>query len=313
MGPFKNTGGSSGGSAAALAAGELLGATGGDTSGSIRGPAILCGVVGMKPTYGRVSRYGVTVISWSLDHVGPMTRTVEDNAVMLNVLAGYDPLDESSAEVPVPDYTRALKRGARGMRIGIPKSSRFDGFHADVLRAFEDAMEIFKKIGAKVMEVDMPPTLDVIDETQQTIRICEAASYHERFLATQADRYGKSNVRRDVEAGSLIPAVHYLRAQRVRKIFLKQMNELFVGLDLLVTPGRPAPAGEPSKAKQNFSRMFNVSGFPALALPAGFSKSPLALPLALQIAAKPFEEEKVYTAAYTYESQTKWHQRRPPI
>lgn len=309
----RTPGGSSGGSAAALAAGELLGATGGDTSGSIRGPSTLCGVVGMMATYGRVSRYGVTTISWSLDRVGPMTRTVEDNALMLNVLAGYDPLDESSAEVPVPDYRRSIRRGVRGMRIGIPKSSMFDGFHADVMKGFEEAVNIFKKMGAQVAEVDMPPALKVIDETQRIIRISEAASYHERFLATQADKYGKSNVRRDVEAGSLIPAVHYLRAQKVRKIFVKEMNQLFQSVDVLMTPGRPEPAGVPSKARQNFSRMFNVSGFPALALPAGFSASPPGLPVGLQIAARPFEEERIYAVAYAYESQTRWYEKRPTI
>ncbi len=310
----RTPGGSSGGSAAALAAGELLGATGGDTSGSIRGPATLCGLVGMMATYGRVSRHGVTVISWSLDRVGPMTRTVTDNALMLNVLAGYDPLDETSAEVRVPDYARALRWGVKSRTIGIPKeSSLFDGFHPDVMKAFEEAVNIYKKMAAVVTEVNMPATFKVVDEVQRIIRISEAASYHEHFLATQAEKYGKSNVRRDVEAGSLIPAVHYLRAQKVRKVFVKEMGELFRNIDILMTPGRPEPAGEPTKAKQNFSRMWNVCGFPALALPAGFSTSPSGLPIGLQLAAKPFEEEKIYAAAYAYESQTRWYEKRPAI
>lgn len=309
----RTPGGSSGGSAAALSAGMLIGATGGDTSGSIRGPSMFCGVVGLKPTYGRVSRYGVTTISWSLDHIGPMTRTVEDNALMLNFLAGYDPLDDSSAKVPVPDYRKALKRGVRGMKIGFPNSSMFEGFHEDVMKAFEDAVKLFKKKGADVREVEMPPTLKIIDDTHRIIRISEAASYHEHFLAMKADEYGKSDVRRDVEAGSLITAVHYLRAQKVRKIFLREMHELFRPLDVLITPGRPTPAGVQDTAPQNFHRMFNVSGFPALALPAGFSNSPPGLPVALQIAAKPFEEEKLYAVAYAYESQTLWYKRRPPI
>ncbi len=309
----KTPGGSSGGSAAALAAGELPAATGGDTSGSIRGPATLCGVVGMMPTYGRVSRHGIAVISWSLDRVGPMTRSVEDNALMLNVLAGYDPMDETSAELPVPDYSKALRRGVKGMRIGIPKSSWFEQFHADVMKAFEEGVNIYKKLGAKVTDVDMPPSFSVIDEMQRIIRICEAASYHERFLATQAEKYGKSNVRRDVEAGSLIPAVHYLRAQKLRRIFVKEMNRLFQSVDILMTPGRPEPAGVPSKARQNFSRMWNVSGFPALALPAGFSTSPAGLPVGLQISARPFEEERIYSAAYAYESETRWYEKRPVI
>ncbi len=159
----RTPGGSSGGSAVALAAGELAGATGGDTSNSIRHPATLCNVVGMKPTFGLVSRYGVIPISWSLDHIGPMTRTVRDNALMLNVLAGYDPQDDYTVDVPVPDYTKALGRGVRGIRIGIPRDSLIDDFHADCIRGFQNALDVYKKLGAEVVEVDMPSTLQAMD------------------------------------------------------------------------------------------------------------------------------------------------------
>lgn len=154
----------------------------------------------------------------------------------------------------------------------------FDGFHRDVMTAFEDAISLFRRMGAEVTEVEMPPTLRVIDDTQIIIRIAEAASYQERFLATHADKYGPSNVRRDVEAGCLITAVQYLRAHKVRKKFLKEMDELFRNLDVFVTPGMPAPAGEPANPQQTFRRPFNVCGFPALALPAGFSTFPLDFP-----------------------------------
>ncbi|HYY25618.1 MAG TPA: amidase [Candidatus Udaeobacter sp.] len=308
----RSPGGSSGGSGAALAAGELPAATGGDTSGSIRGPAALNGVVGMMSTYGRVSRYGVAVICWSLDRVGPMTRSIEDNAMMLNILAGYDPLDNTSADAPVPDYTRSLKRGVKGVRIGIPKSPWFEGFHADVMKAYEDGISIYKKLGAKILEVDLPATMEVVDQMQRIIRISEAASYHEPFITNHVEKYGKSNVRRDVEAGSLIPAVHYLRGQRVRKIFIKEMNELYRDIDLLLTPGRAAPAGLPEKVKQNFSRMWNVSGFPALVIPAGFTTDPAGLPTALQLGARPFEEELLYGAGYAYESETHWWDKQKP-
>jgi aspartyl-tRNA(Asn)/glutamyl-tRNA(Gln) amidotransferase subunit A len=309
----RTPGGSSSGSAAALAAGLLTVATGGDTSGSIRNPSTFCGVVGMKPTYGRVSRHGIVVISWSLDHVGPMTRTVADNAMLLNVIAGHDAADDTSVPLAVPDYTRALRRGARGLRVGIPRAAQFDGYHADVMRAFHDALGTFRKLGANLFEVDLPPTADVVDDVQQIVRIAEAASYHEPFLATKADRYGLTSVRRDVEAGTLVTAVQYLRAQKVRARFTNELSATFGTLDVFLTPGMPAPAGERMDVRQPFRRMFNVCGFPALVLPMGFSTSPAGLPLGLQIAAKPFDEETIYAAAQAFESATDWHSRLPPL
>jgi aspartyl-tRNA(Asn)/glutamyl-tRNA(Gln) amidotransferase subunit A len=309
----RTPGGSSSGSAAALAAGLVTGATGGDTSGSIRNPATFCGVVGMKPTYGRVSRRGIVAISWSLDHVGPMTRTVEDNAMLLNIIAGHDAGDDTSSLLPVPDYTRALGRGVRGMRAGIPTPPQFDGYHPDVMRAFHAALDIFRKLGARVFEVDLPATASVIDDAQAIVRIAEAASYHEPFLATSPDRYGPTTVRRDVEAGSLMTAVQYLRAQKVRAIFTREMAETFARLDVFLTPGMPAPAGERVDVGQPFRRMFNACGFPALVLPMGFSTSPPGLPLGLQIAAKPFDEEAIYAAAQAFESATEWHSKRPVL
>ena len=307
----RTPGGSSSGSGAALAAGLLIAATGGDTSGSIRNPAALCGVVGMKPTYGRVSRHGIVTISWSLDHVGPMSRTVADNALLLNVIAGHDPDDDSSSERPVPDYTRSLTRGVRGMRMGIPRRRLIDDYHPESLRAFDEALAVLRKSGASIDEVDMPPTLDAIDDVQTIVRIAEAASYHEQFLATKADRYGKTNVRRDVEAGSLITATQYLRAQKVRAQFVKDFTRLFGTFDVLLTPGFPSPAGEEVNARQPFRRVFNVCGFPALTQPAGFSRS--GLPLSLQIAAKPFAEETIYAAAAAFEGATSWHVKRPSL
>ncbi len=309
----RTPGSSSSGSAAALAAGLLTVATGGDTSGSIRNPATFCGVVGMKPTYGRVSRHGIVVISWSLDHVGPMTRTVADNAILLNVIAGQDPADDTSSAQPVPDYTRAIRRGVRGWRIGVPKAEQFNGYHPDVTRAYQDALDVFRRLGAAIAEVDLPATADVIDDVQSIVRIAEAASYHEPFLATKADKYGTTTVRRDVEAGSLVTAVQYLRAQKVRAKFTADLTGVFRPIDVFVTPGMPAPAGESVNVNQPFRRMFNACGFPALVLPMGFSAAPAGLPLGLQIAAKPFEEETIYAAAQAFESATDWHARRPAL
>jgi aspartyl-tRNA(Asn)/glutamyl-tRNA(Gln) amidotransferase subunit A len=309
----RTPGGSSSGSGAALAAGLLIAATGGDTSGSIRNPAALCGVVGMKPTYGRVSRHGIVTISWSLDHVGPMSRTVADNALLLNVIAGHDPDDDSSSEYPVPDYTRSLARGVRGMRMGIPKRGLIDDYHPESLRAFDAALAVLNKLGASVSEATMPATLDVIDDVQTIVRIAEAASYHEPFLTTKAERYGKTNVRRDVEAGSLITATQYLRAQKVRAQFVKDFTRLFATFDVFLTPGFPAPAGENADVRQPFRRVFNVCGFPALTQPAGFSSAPAGLPLSLQIAAKPFAEETIYAVAAAFERATSWHLKRPSL
>ena len=312
----RTPGGSSGGSAVSLAAGELAGATGGDTSNSIRHPATLCNVVGMKATFGLVSRYGVIPISWSLDHIGPMTRTVEDNALMLNVLAGYDPQDDYTVDVPIPDYTQALGRGVRGIRIGIPRESLVNEFHADCIRGFRDALEVYQRLGAELVEVDMPSTLQAMDSGQRVIRICEAASYHGHHLADDPDRYGEdARPRSEAEVGALVPAVHYLRAQRLKKVFLREMQQLFSLFDVFITPGRPAPAGEPLQFRvtQDFAKMFNCSGYPAMAVPAGFSTSPAGLPVGLQIAAKPFEEEIMYRVAHAYEAETDWHTRRPNL
>lgn len=309
---LRTPGGSSGGSAAAVAAGMVLGATGGDTSGSIRGPATYCGVVGLKPTYGRVSRYGITTISWTLDHVGPMTRTVEDNAIMLNVLAGYDPDDASSSDVRVPDYVKLLKRRVKGLKIGIPKSSMLGGFHGDVMSSFHRSLQLFKRLGVKIKEVELP-FVQVADAAQRIIRISEASSYHEKFLKMHADKYGPSDVRKEVETGSLVTAVQYLRAQKVREAILREMKKLFTSVDLLVTPGKSEPAGEPQKATVNLSRIFDLFGLPALALPCGFSSSPPGLPLGLQIVARPFEEGMAYALGYAYQSITDWHKTRPPL
>lgn len=309
----RSPGGSSSGSGAALAAGLVTVATGGDTSGSVRNPAAVCGVVGMKPTYGRISRHGIVTISWTLDHVGPMTRTVADNALLLSVIAGADPEDPSASHEPVPDYTQALGRGVRGMRIGVPPRALIADYHPDVLRAFDAALAVFTTRGATVREVEMPPTLEAADDVQTIVRIAEAASYHEPFLAEMPERYGRTAVRSDVEAGALITATQYLRAQKVRAQFVREFEAVFRTFDVFATPGFPAPAGEPARAKQPFRRVFNVCGFPAMVQPMGISTSPAGLPLSLQLAARPWAEADIYAAAAAFEGATEWHMRRPRL
>jgi aspartyl-tRNA(Asn)/glutamyl-tRNA(Gln) amidotransferase subunit A len=306
-------GGSSGGSGAALAARMLPAATGGDTSGSIRGPAVMNGVVGMMPTYGRVSRTGVVPISWTLDRVGPMTRTVEDNAVLLNVLAGYDARDPGSANVPVPDYTRALGRGVAGLRVGIPEPHWLDRHHPEVLRAYEAALDVLRGLGANVQEVRLAPSWGVAGNAQRIIRISEATTYHRPYLLADPERYGYSNVRRDVEAGSLLTAQQYEQAQRVRRVFIEDCRQLFETIDVLATPGRPAPPGINLSEATNFDPAFNVNGFPQMAVPAGFSTDPAGLPLAIQLAAAPFQEETLYAVGQAYQQVTDWHTRVPTL
>ncbi len=312
----RTPGGSSGGSAAALAARMLPAATGGDTTGSVRQPAILCGVVGFKATYGRVSRRGIVAISWTLDHVGPMTRTVEDNALLLNVIAGYDPQDPGSANVPVPDYTRALDRGVRGLRIGIPERSILAPHHPDALRAFDDALRVLEGLGATVTEVAMPPSYRGMSPAHNLTRIMEAAAYHRPHLLANPDGYGEgSPVRRDVEAGSLLMAADYEKAQRVRRRFTREFRALFDAIDLYVMPGHDAPAGitMPGSNGLDLDRIFNLTGFPSLSVPCGFSTDPPGLPLGLQIAAPPFEEERIFAAAQAYQAVTDWHTRVPSV
>ncbi|MBI4442431.1 MAG: Asp-tRNA(Asn)/Glu-tRNA(Gln) amidotransferase subunit GatA [Acidobacteria bacterium] len=317
----RNAGGSSGGSAAAVAAGMLWGATGGDTSGSIRNPASTCGVVGLKPTFGLVSRYGVIPISWTLDHVGPIARTVEDTAVLLQAMAGYDPQDDFSARLAVPDYRNALRSNIRAMRVGLPPASYMEQIHPESRRATEEASRTLQQLGVQIREIALPPALELARPIQRIVRICEAAAYHRQFLLSKAGQYGFDNattpqapdVRTNVEAGSLLTASQYLRCQRLRKVFVQQMLEIFESIDALLTPATsPAFSGQ-SSTSVSFRPEMNVCGFPAISVPAGFSVNPAGLPIGLQIVARPFQDALVLNLAYAYESATEWHKRRPPL
>jgi len=311
----RDPGGSSGGSAAAVAANMLYGATGGDTGGSIRSPATICGVVGLKPTFGRVSCFGTTHVAWSLDHIGPIAKTVEDAALLLHAMAGHDPNDPSSAQAIVPDYTARLRRGVEGWRIGTPRAHLLDRLHPDSHRAFYAALEVFEGLGAGVEEVDLPPTFEVAQACQRVIRLTEAAAYHRGYLQDPAADYGPSSVvRPQVLAGSLLPAAAYERAQQVRGRFIRELRELFRDVDVFVCPARDAPAHHAGDSDAGvFSTMWNLSGFPAIAVPAGFSTDPPGLPVGIQIAGRPFEEEAILAAAHAFEQATEWHRRKPVL
>jgi aspartyl-tRNA(Asn)/glutamyl-tRNA(Gln) amidotransferase subunit A len=308
-------GGSSSGSGAGLAAGLFAGATGSDTGGSIRGPAAYCGIAGIKPTYGRVSRAGVITLSWTLDHTGPMARTVEDCALMLQALAGHDPADPASSPAPVDDYVSGLGRTIRGLRVGVPRAYFFDGVDAEVGAAFETSMRTLEKLGAEVREVVIPS----IDTAWafMAILLAEAFAYHERDLRERPQLYGEV-LRERFQAGGLITGSEYVQAQRLRARLRAEMNDVLRTVDVLATPTMAGPAMSFAKVfdpnlgfpKSNMAP-FNFTGLPALAVPCGFSSS--GLPLSLQIAGRAFEEATVLRVGHAYEQATEWHTRRPPV
>jgi aspartyl-tRNA(Asn)/glutamyl-tRNA(Gln) amidotransferase subunit A len=319
----RNAGGSSGGPAAALAASMLMATMGGDTSGSIRNPASTCGVVGLKPTFGLVSRHAVVPISWTLDHLGPMATTVEDTAILLKALAGHDARDRFSANVPVADYPALLNRPLKGLRVGVLAASELAGFHRDVTRAFADAIKVFETLGAQLREVTFPARMRTSGSAQEIIRIAEAATYHRQYLTSAAAaKYisdvgqsgtAVSRVRTTVEAGSLLTAAQYLQAQRARTLFLADTRTVYAEIDALLSPTMPAPAGVAATPRETFRSWWNLSGFPALSLPCGFSVDPPGLPIGLQISGKPFADVLVLALGHAYERATDWHTRRPPL
>jgi aspartyl-tRNA(Asn)/glutamyl-tRNA(Gln) amidotransferase subunit A len=308
-------GGSSSGSGAALAAGLVHGATGSDTGGSIRGPAAFCGIVGLKPTYGRSSRAGVLTLSWTLDHTGPMARTVEDCAYLMQPFAGHDPADPASSRAPVGDYVAALGRDVRGLKIGVPRNYFFEGVDTEIVQAFEEAMATLKRLGAEVRDVRIPS----MDATHSflLILIAEAYAYHERDLREHPELYGDV-LRERLMAGALVTAAEYTQAQRIRAQICAETAAVLRDVDVLATPTTPKPATPFAVAHDpelGFPRSnmppFNITGLPTLALPCGFS--PTGLPLSLQLAGRPFDEETVLRVGHAYEQATPWHTRRPAV
>jgi aspartyl-tRNA(Asn)/glutamyl-tRNA(Gln) amidotransferase subunit A len=321
-------GGSSGGSAAAIVARSAAATIGTDTGGSIRIPAAFCGCVGMKPTWSRVSRYGVMPLADSLDHAGPITRTVRDAALMLAVIAGHDPNDATSSRESVPDYAAAITRDIRGIRVGVIKELTTE-LDASVASSFDQATRTLASLGAHVEEVSLPALPDS-STIATTITFAEAAEYHEQWLRTRADDYG-FEVRRTLEAGLMVPALYYVRAQRARAILIAQALTALDRCDVLVAPTAAIPApliasGHRPQARQTehadtdlggasrsrggdpvdlaaavlrFTAPFNVTGQPAIAVPTGLS--PDGLPLSIQFIGRPFGESTILNVANAYE------------
>ena len=313
------TGGSSSGSGSAVASGQCLGALGSCTGGSIRGPASLCGIVGLKPTYGRVSRFGVVTLSWSQDHAGPMTWTVEDTAYMLQAIAGHDPKDPTSSRAPVPDYSLSLKEDIRGVKLGLPRHYFFDpdpNVNREVVAAVETAVSVLEGLGAHVEEVSLP-SLKHVRAANSVIMVSEAYAYHEPNLKARPQDFGEI-VRGRFRVGALMSAADYLQAQRVRTLARREFAEVLKDVDLLVTPTMTQPAAtfegyDPASTVRgrSFTAPFNVTGLPAISVPCGFTED--GLPIGMQLAGKPFDEPSVIQAAYTYQQHAHWCDTRPPI
>jgi aspartyl-tRNA(Asn)/glutamyl-tRNA(Gln) amidotransferase subunit A len=308
-------GGSSGGSATAVVAGLCYAAIGTDTAGSIREPAALCGCVGIKPTYGRVSARGVIPLSWSLDHVGPLAASVADAAVVLQAIAGYDPLDVSSADVPVADYVAGLSEGTRSLRVGVPRAHFYDDLDLEVGAAVEQALGVIRTLVADVRDIQIEVSND------RAVQAAESFAYHAADAARTPELYQPETLRR-ILSGANISAAEYILRRRELDVERRRAHDFFADIDLLVTPTMPIPAPAIADLKKDpgalrpaelvllrNTRPFNVWGLPAISVPCGFTKS--GLPIGLQIAGPHWREDLVLRLAHAYEQATESHKRRP--
>lgn len=316
-------GGSSGGSGASVAVGSTYMSLGTDTGGSIRIPAAVCGTVGLKPTFGRCSRAGVTSLAWGLDHPGPLTRTVADAALCLGTLAGYDPRDPGSVDTPVDDYLAALGKGVKGLRIGVPTNYFFDNCDPEVEAHVRAAIDSLAAEGAIISEVEIPYAEQIM-AVEFAICLPEASEYHRTMLRADPGLY-EEDVRVVLEAGELVPATKYIQALRVRQLMQRAWAKMYEGVDILIAPTVPAPAApagqstmtlggveEPlSSVYVRLSAPANVMGLPSIATPCGFTEG--GLPVSFQAIARPFAEATAIRLCDAYQRMTDWHLRRPPI
>jgi aspartyl-tRNA(Asn)/glutamyl-tRNA(Gln) amidotransferase subunit A len=316
-------GGSSGGSGAAVAGGLCVAAMGSDTGGSIRVPASLCGLTGLKPTFGRVSRTGIVPHSWSLDHAGPMTHTVTDAAAMLQVLAGRDGSDAGSANVPVPDYSTALGQSIAGMRIGVCRNHFFERNQAAVDEAVETAIRDLARAGGRIVEFSLP-NLQYALGAIWAIELASSSAYHDRAIAAGRTAAYSPDVRTMVEIGRFVTAVDYLKAEQLRRILMDDMARALTEVEVIVGPTMPSTAWprdldriavsggteSPLAASWRHTYPYDLTGMPAISVPCGFDGD--GLPIGLHIAARPFDEISVFRVAHAYEREREWHSRRPP-
>ena len=349
FGPTKNPwdtdrvpGGSSGGSAAATAASLCLGSVGTDTGGSIRQPASLCGVVGMKPTYGRVSRFGMIAFASSLDQAGPLTRTVEDSAIMLTAISGSDRRDSTCVDSPVPDYTRSLTEDLKGIRVGVPKEYFVDGMDPDVDESATQAIEALRDLGAVIVEISLPHTeyavltyyiiapseassnLARYDGVKYGYRTSGAKNLTDMYKKTRAEGFGEEVKRRIMLGTYALSAgyydAYYLKALRVRTLIKQDFDEAFKRVDAIVAPTSPETAFKIGEKTDDPIKMYlsdvltipcNIAGLPGISVPSGLSSS--GLPVGIQVLGRPFNEETVLRVAHAYEKRSGWSGKRPPI
>ena len=334
-------GGSSGGSAAAVAADECIAALGSDTGGSIRQPAALCGVVGLKPTYGRISRYGLVAFASSLDQIGPITKDVRDSSILMNVIAGHDPLDSTSAPVPLPDFTAVLDKDIKGMKIGIPKEYFIEGMNVEVERAVTEAIRQLESLGAIPVEVSLPNTGYAI-ATYYILATSEASSNLARYdgvkygfraagkdlmdmyVRTRAQGFG-AEVKRRIMLGTYALSsgyyeAYYRKAQQVRTLIKKDFEDAFKKVDVIATPTSPTAAFKVGEKTADPLQMYlsdiftisvNLAGVPGISIPCGETSDNL--PIGLQLIGKHFDEEAILQVAYAYEQSTDWHKRKPAL
>jgi aspartyl-tRNA(Asn)/glutamyl-tRNA(Gln) amidotransferase subunit A len=316
-------GGSSGGSGAAIAASECIAAVGTDTGGSIRIPSALCGVVGLKPTFGRVSRHGVVPLAWTCDHAGPMAKTVEDAAIVLRAIAGYDARDPATVNRPVPNYVRALTGDVKGLRIGVPHEYFFDAIEPEVEDAVRKAIKTLEGLGASLHEVRFPH-IGSLPIVHACIVLTEAATYHEKWLRTRADDY-QPDVRFSLEWGKLFMGIDYVQAQRVRELIRQDFADVMRQVDVIAAPTVPAPASKLGEdpitikgrkeglvgAHIRLNRPSNHTGLPAISVSCGFTTA--GLPIGLQLIGRAFDEATVLRAAHAYQMNTPWRSKRAPV
>jgi aspartyl-tRNA(Asn)/glutamyl-tRNA(Gln) amidotransferase subunit A len=309
-------GGSSGGSAAAVAAGLAHAAMGSDTGASIRQPAACCNLVGIKPTFGRVSKFGALPLAWSQDHAGPLTRTVQDAALVLQALAGHDPRDPTSVPRTVPDFSADIERGIRGSRIGVARAFFFERCDPEVIAAVEAALAALEGLGAILEEVTLPDMAAAFTVGTITI-VVEGAAYHAADLRARPELFS-AELRASFELGRFYSGIDYVQAQRLRQHLMIETDRALAGLDAVVMPTSPVPAtpiaGSPPEhamLRPRNTMPFNVLGLPALSVPCGFTAG--GLPIGLQIVGKAFDEAGILRIAQAYEQATDWHRRRPPV
>ncbi|MBN1526574.1 MAG: Asp-tRNA(Asn)/Glu-tRNA(Gln) amidotransferase subunit GatA, partial [Candidatus Omnitrophica bacterium] len=315
---------------------------GSDTGGSIKQPAALCGITGLKPTYGRVSRYGLIAFASSLDQIGPITKDVEDSALALNVIAGYDEMDSTSADVPFKDHTASLTGDVKGVRIGVPKEYFIEGIEPDVLMAVKEALALLEKMGAKVVDISLPHTeyavsayyivgpaeassnLARFDGVQYGLRAQDAKSIIDMYCKTRSKGFGDEAKRRILLGTYALSSgyydAYYLKALKVRTKIRDDFSKAFGAVDCIVTPTAPTAAFRIGEKTEDPLSMYlsdiftipaNLAGIPGMSLPCGFTNT--GLPVGLQVLADAFCEDKIFRVAHAYEQKTGWHKRRPPL